>query len=248
MLAQEVVAQYPGRVAFVTENFGASKLAERFGVTRYPAVFVDDILVAWPHDFGFFGELDGRYTPWRNADSQARFKADLTRMVELVLAGKSGEARRESAGAKSAGDRELAALPRLSLTDLAGHPLTADQVAGRAVLVEFWATWCPPCRSTLAWLGELKKRHGDDLAVLALAVESPPDEVRKVAGALGGGLRWAMADAPTATAFGGVSAVPTLYLFGRDGKTARIFYGAAPDLHKQVETALAGLAAAPKAR
>ena len=79
------MAKYPEKVTFVSENFGASKLAERFGVTRYPAVFVEDVLVARPTDFGFFGEDEkaGRYTPWRNAENQAKFKADLTRMVEL---------------------------------------------------------------------------------------------------------------------------------------------------------------------
>ena len=41
------------------ENYGASELAKRFGVTRYPAVFVDDILVATPNDFGFYGNQAG---------------------------------------------------------------------------------------------------------------------------------------------------------------------------------------------
>lgn len=244
MLVQEVVAKYPGKATFVNENFGASKLAERYGVKRYPAVFVNDILVAWPSDFGFLGqgEKDGRYTPWRNADSQARFKTDLTRMVDLVLAGKGDEARRQSpAGQGGAGDVQIAAFPDLTLTDLAGKPLTDEQVAGRVVLVEFWATWCPPCRSTLEWLGELKKKHGDDLAVLALAVESPEAQVRETVAKLSPELRWAMADAPTATAFGSIAAVPTLYLFDRGGKTARVLYGAPPDLHEQVEKALAGL-------
>lgn len=242
-----MVAKYPGKVTFANENFGASKLAERYGVKRYPAVFVGDILVAWPSDFGFVGEGEakGRYTPWRNAESQARFKADLTRMVDLVLAGKGDEARRRSA-AGAAGEAQLAALPAFSLTDLAGKPLTREQVAGRVVLVEFWATWCPPCRSTLEWLGELQKKHGDDLAVLALAIESPEPQVRETVAKLSPELRWALADAPTATAFGGISAVPTLYLFDRTGKTAQVIYGAPPDLHEQVEKALAGLVVKPR--
>ena len=87
MLVQEVAAKYPGQVTFVSENFGASKLAERFGVKGYPAIFVDDVLVAAPREFGYFGEVEGsgRYAPWKNADNQAKFKADLTRMIDLVL-------------------------------------------------------------------------------------------------------------------------------------------------------------------
>jgi thiol-disulfide isomerase/thioredoxin len=234
LLAQQVVAKYAGKVTFVNENFGASKLAERFGVKRYPAVFVDDVLVARPRDFGFLdqGEKSGRYTPWRNVASQERFKADLTRMIDLILAGKKNQVVRERA-AGSAGSEEIAALPKFALTDLSGHPLTADQMAGRVVLVEFWATWCPPCRATLEWLGQLKKKYGDKIAILALAVESPDDQVRATARALNSDLRWATADAATARAFGDIAAVPTLFLFDRAGRTAHILYGAPPDLHQQ---------------
>lgn len=50
-----------------------------------------------------------------------------------------------------------------------------------------------------------------------------------------------MADAATTRAFGEVSAVPTLLLFDRDGRTARVLYGAPPDLHETAERALAAL-------
>ncbi len=239
MLVQEVAAKYPGQVTFVSENFGGSKLADRYGVKGYPAVFVDDVLVAVPRDFGYFGEVEGtgRYAPWKNADNQAKFKADLVRMIDLILAGKKDVVAREHATV-SGGAHELAALPTFRLTDLAGHPLTADQLAGRAVLVEFWATWCPPCRSTLQWLGDLKQKYGDRIAILALAVESPQDQVHSTVSALSPELKWAIADAPTAAAFGDITSVPTMFLFDRFGKTARVFYGAPPDLHEQAENTL----------
>ena len=99
MLAQEVAAKYPGRVTFVSENFGDSKLADRFGVKGYPAIFLDEVLIAAPRDFGYFGEKEGtgRYAPWRNAENQAKFKNDLVRMIDLILAGKKDQLSREHA-------------------------------------------------------------------------------------------------------------------------------------------------------
>jgi cytochrome c biogenesis protein CcmG, thiol:disulfide interchange protein DsbE len=239
LLVHEVASRYPGQVTFVNENFGASKLAEKFGVKGYPAVFVDDVLVAAPREFGYFGEVEGigRYAPWRSAASQEKFKTDLIRMIDLILAGKKDIVTREHATTTSA-SQEIAALPPVKLTDLSGKPLTAGQLSGRVVLVEFWATWCPPCRSTLEWLGELQRKHGDNLAILALAVESPEDQIRSTASSLSPNLRWAITDAPTAQSFGDITAVPTLFLFDRSGKTSRILYGAPPDLHAQVEKTL----------
>ena len=237
-----MAGKYSGRVTFVSENFGASKLADQFGVKGYPAVFVDGVLVAAPRDFGYFGEVEGtgRYVPWRNADSQAKFRTDLTRMIDLILAGKKDVVSREHEGASS-GFSEIASLPKFALSDLSGHPITADQLSGRAVMVEFWATWCPPCRSTLEWLGELKSKYSDNLVILALAVESPEAGVRTAVASLSPALRWAITDAPTARAFGDITAVPTMFLFDRSGKTARVLYGAPPDLHEQATKILDAL-------
>jgi thiol-disulfide isomerase/thioredoxin len=235
LLVQEIAAKYPGRVTFVSENFGTSKLAERFGVKGYPAVFVDDVLVACPRDFGYFREVQGmgRYAPWQNADNQARFKADISHMIDLILAGRKDLVRSENA-ASSAALSEIAAVPKFKLNDLSGRALEAEQLGGRVVLVEFWATWCPPCRSTLAWLGDLKRKYGEGIAILALAVESPEDQIRSVASSLGPGLRVAITDSATAEAFGNITSVPTMFLFDRSGRTAQVIYGAPPDLHQRV--------------
>jgi thiol-disulfide isomerase/thioredoxin len=203
---------------------------------------VDDVLVATPKDFGFYGKGegggDGRYTPLKSAASHERFRADLTRMVELTLAGRKEAARAQAAPAKAG---EIAELPAIALTDLDGKSLSRGDLAGRPVLVEFWATWCPPCRGTLGWLGELKKRYGGRVAVIALAVESDEVDVRKLVGDLKLPLRWAIGTRELARAFGDVSAVPTLFLFDRAGRTAATFYGAPPGLHAEAEAKLASL-------
>ena len=237
-----MVSQYSGKVSFVSENFGASKLAERFGVKGYPAVFVDDILVAAPREFGYFGEVEGsgRYAPWRSEASQARFRSDLARMIDLILAGKKEIVNREHANTVTAA-HEISSIPKLKLTDLSGHLVSAEQLNDRVVLVEFWATWCVPCRSTLEWLGDLKHKYGAKISIVALAVESPEDQVRSVVSGLSPDLHWAVTDAATAQAFGDITAVPTLFLFDRSGKTSRVLYGAPPDLHDQVEKSLNSL-------
>jgi thiol-disulfide isomerase/thioredoxin len=227
-------------VRFVVENYGDSELARRFGVTRYPAIFVGDVLAAKPKDFGFYGkgegEGDGRYTPFKSAASHERFRADLKRTIELVLAGRADDARTAAAGADGA---EIDALPAFTLSDLEGTPVAAQDLAGRVVLVEFWATWCPPCRGTLSWLGELRKRHGERLAVIAVAVESEDAAVRALVTELGLPLRWAIGTPELARAFGDVTALPTLFMFDRGGRTAGVFYGAPPGLHADVEAKLA---------
>jgi thiol-disulfide isomerase/thioredoxin len=238
------VKERGGRVRFVVENYGDSELARRFGVTRYPAIFVDDVLVATPKDFGFYGKGEGggegKYTPWRDAASHERFRADLARMLDLVLAGKRETLRDEIAAAPAAA-LTPPAMPELALTALDGSPLDSATIAGKVTLVEFWATWCPPCRGTLEWLGELKRRHGDRLEVVALAIESDEADVRRIAGEIAPPIRWAMGTPELAQRFGDLSAVPTMFLFGADGSTREVYFGAPPDLHERVEAALAAL-------
>ena len=234
-------------MAFVEENYGSSELAARFGVKRYPAIFAGDVLVATPKDFGFYGKGEGggegRYSPLRSAASHDRFRADLRRTLEALLAGRAEDAR--AATASTAGDESPATLPTLTLSGLDGKSLrlaaNGGDTAGQVVAVELWATWCPPCRGTLGWLGELKKRHGKRLTVVTVAVESEPEAVRKIAAETGHPFVWVMGTPEIARAFGDISAVPTLLFFDARGQAGRAFYGAPPSLHDEAEAALAKL-------
>jgi thiol-disulfide isomerase/thioredoxin len=242
LLAQSVVQGFRGRARFVSENYGDSALAKRFGVTRYPAIFVDDVLVATPNDFGFYGKDEkgegGRYAPLKSAAAHEHFRADLTRMIELLLAGRKADARAIASPAKAP---EASAYPAVTLTDLDGKTIRSEDLKGRVVLVELWATWCPPCRGTLGWLGEVEKRFGKKLAIVAIAIESPEDKVRKLAGELKLPLTWVMGKPDIVRAFGDVSAVPTLLVYDVNGKAAGAFFGAPPTLHADAETTLAAL-------
>jgi thiol-disulfide isomerase/thioredoxin len=236
-----VVQEFGGRARFVEEDYGQSRLAKRFGVTRYPAIFVGDVLVATPNDFGFYGKGGGgggRYAPIRSAEGQEKFRADLERMIRLLLDHGTDAARAAAAPAADAG---IAEWPAIALTDLGGHEISQAALAGRPVIAEFWATWCPPCRGTLRWLGELKRRYGDRIEVVAIAVESDSAAVSRLAAELHLPLRWVLGTPDRARAFGDVSAVPTMHVFDAAGRRVETYFGAAPDLYQRAERTLAGL-------
>jgi thiol-disulfide isomerase/thioredoxin len=237
-----VVEEFGGRLAFAVENYGESALAKRFGVARYPAIFVGDVLVATPKDFGFYGKGEGggtgRYAPFPSARGEELFRADLKRVATLLLAGQAKAAR---GLAVSAVDEPGGPLPTSGWQDLAGHPILEKDLVGHVVAVEFWATWCVPCRANLSWLGSLSQKYGDRLTVVAVAVQSDADAVKQLAQQMNVPVRWTIGDPELIRQLGDVSAVPTLLLFDRAGHRAGAFYGAPPDLHKAAEARLGAL-------
>jgi thiol-disulfide isomerase/thioredoxin len=114
------------------------------------------------------------------------------------------------------------AFPAFSLTDLEGRPLTLETFKGRILLVDFWATWCPPCVKELPNLQELYKKYKEQgLAVLSLSLDAKPDAVKTFWTKhampwdhvlVEGGRDHAL---PTSLS---VSSIPRAFLVGRDGR------------------------------
>jgi thiol-disulfide isomerase/thioredoxin len=235
LLAREVTREYGKRVTFAVEDFGASPLADRFGVDKYPALFVDDVLVARPEDFYAWGGAGkGKYIPWNDVENRRRFQRDVKRIIEVRLAG-GAIAPSSTKGTKGSAPRPL---PNLKLTDLDGKQFAFADLAGKPLLVEMWATWCPPCIETLSWL-----KHLDPAAanVVGIAVESERQNVDKVLAQYKPRGRFVMATPETLEAFGGLPAVPILFLADAKGQVVKVFYGAPPDLHEQIQKELAKL-------
>ncbi len=229
-----MAGHYPGKVRFVEENFGDSELADRFGVEQYPAIFVDEALIANPWDFfEWQGMPKGRYVPWLEASSRERFVKDLETFVQRRLAGENIESVDARGGTPRLPVQEL---PAFEAVALSGAKISRESLLGRTVLVEFWATWCPPCRSTLGFLGEMERNASERLTVIGIAVSSKEEDVRKMLAEIEGAPSDSvMGHDDLVAKFGQVLAVPTLMVFGPDGKTAEVFYGAPPDLHDQVK-------------
>src|SRR5262249_45636499 len=72
--------------------------------------------------------------------------------------------------------------PALDVKHHDGKPISLDDTKGKIVLLNFWATWCGPCRAEIPDLIELQTKYKDQLAIIALATdEDEPDDVKKFA-------------------------------------------------------------------
>lgn len=240
------------RVRVSIEDYGSSSIAKRFGVRRYPVVFVDDVLFARPKDFGFGGKEDvsgGLYVPWLEPANQRRFKDDLRRTASRRLAGESVTGLDVADVSTEADAAEgPPTLPSIALKDIDGRVIPASDLTGRPVVVEMWATWCPPCKSTMTWLKSLQTKYGSRATVIAIAVDSTPEDVNKLVASMKPNYRIVMGTPDVIKAFGAVAAVPKLLIYDSTGRRARVLYGAPPDLHQQIDAAVkqAARSAAPR--
>ncbi|MEL6345597.1 MAG: TlpA disulfide reductase family protein [Myxococcota bacterium] len=115
--------------------------------------------------------------------------------------------------------------PTFSLTMLDGQPIDLETLRGQTVVVNFWASWCGPCRQEIPEFSAFAQDH-PDIMVLGLAVDSgDTSEVRRSARRLGIDYPVAIASRSLVRAYD-VSAFPTTVIVDPDGQVAHVQVGA----------------------
>ena len=119
--------------------------------------------------------------------------------------------------------------PPIQAMDLLGKPVNKDNWTGKVVLVNFWATWCPPCREEIPELLELKKEFKDKMEIVGISEDDdPPASVIKFARAKGMTYPIVMATPELIDAYGGVPALPTSFLIDTQGRVVQKHSGLYP--------------------
>jgi len=116
--------------------------------------------------------------------------------------------------------------PPFTIKDLNGNPLSLSDAKGKVVLLNFWATWCGPCRAEIPDLIELQKEYKDQLEIIGLATqEDDAEEVRKFVAESGINYRVAMAPDEVTEKFGGIAALPTSFVIDPQGRVVQKHVG-----------------------
>jgi len=121
--------------------------------------------------------------------------------------------------------------PILRLQDINGRKYGPDDFKGKVVLVNYWGTWCPPCRAEVASLVRLQGMYrAEGLQVVGIAVDDTARKVREFARENGINYPVVVGDAALKTLFGDLGGVPTSFLIGRDGRVYQRVNGAPMDV------------------
>ena len=139
--------------------------------------------------------------------------------------------------------------PPLGATDFAGKPLSLDSLKGKVVLLDFWATWCAPCRKSMPDLEALHAKFGPrGLVVLGVSVDEAKAQkkARDLVTKKKFGYRFAFdrADDPAWVRFG-VQAIPAAFLLDADGQIVAQWTGIPGDVAEMEEKISALLPARP---
>jgi thiol-disulfide isomerase/thioredoxin len=119
--------------------------------------------------------------------------------------------------------------PALTFKDVTtGEAISLAALKGKVVVVDFWATWCGPCRMEIPGYVEMYKKYGKDgLVIIGVSVDQAgPKVVKRFIEANAMNYPVVMGGSDAIDAFGGIEAIPTTFLINREGKIVHRKVGA----------------------
>jgi len=118
--------------------------------------------------------------------------------------------------------------PDFSLTGIDGKPFKLSDYAGKVIILDFWATWCPPCKAEIPFFIELKNQYGNkDLVILGAAMDDP-SRVKTFYKSHGMNYPVAITSQEMGMQYGGIQGIPTTFVIDKEGYIREKFVGYRP--------------------
>lgn len=134
-------------------------------------------------------------------------------------------------------------VPSFAAKDLSGQLVSTSALKGKVVIVNFWATWCGPCRQEVPEMVALQSQYKDTLQIIGISEdEGPPAQVAKFVQKAGINYPVIMSTDALEKEYGGVPALPTSFLVNKDGRVVQKDVGLYPaDYYNMQVRVLMGL-------
>ena len=137
----------------------------------------------------------------------------------------------ESDKQKSLKDESNQQAPNFTLKDLEGEEVSLSDYEGKIIFVNFWATWCGPCKREIPGFIELQNKYKDDLVTLGISTDrrGTKDRVAPFAKNYNINFPVLFSDGKVEKDYGGIRAIPTTFILDRELDIAQKIRGYRPD-------------------
>jgi cytochrome c biogenesis protein CcmG/thiol:disulfide interchange protein DsbE len=120
---------------------------------------------------------------------------------------------------------EIGLAPEFTLTDVNGRAVSLADFRGKVVVLDFWATWCPPCKREIPDFVELQSHYGSKgLQIIGIGLDEP-EKVKAFAMSNGMNYSILMGTDDIAVKYGGISGIPTTFIIDKRGMIVNRFEG-----------------------